>query len=149
MFNIVHPADICWWRLKFCTFMPSFEMIINKDKSPWAIESIRENQWKKSINLFSHYYFYVYDMKQTLCDWGYTSHAFIPKLSFSIILELEESILDALGILPKRKQHKKLLLVCIFYILEKTLLLLVLPKINLHTLWGIRAIFLVHVAPCL
>lgn len=30
----------------------------------------------------------------------------------SELSELDESMLDALGILPQRKQHKKLLLVC-------------------------------------
>lgn len=32
---------------------------------------------------------------------------------FSRSLELDESMLDVLGILPQRKQHKKLLLVCV------------------------------------
>ena len=33
-------------------------------------------------------------------------------IKFLISAELDESMLDALGILPQRKQHKKLLLVC-------------------------------------
>lgn len=40
-------------------------------------------------------------------------------LKVSFILELEESMLDAFGILPKRKQHKKLLLVCMLYVIGK------------------------------
>lgn len=36
-------------------------------------------------------------------------------VNISHFVELDESMLDGLGILPQRKQHKKLLLVCCFF----------------------------------
>ena len=38
-----------------------------------------------------------------------SSYCFVTDVVYT---ELDESMLDALGILPQRKQHKKLLLVC-------------------------------------
>ena len=40
------------------------------------------------------------------------SCCFILLTFLKFLIELDESVLDGLGILPQRKQHKKLLLVC-------------------------------------
>jgi len=62
--------------------------------------------------------------------------------------ELDESMLDGLGILPQRKQHKKLLLVCPFLLYEHLAAAICLPlfyTINVVKIGDKDTIFVVTV----